>query len=220
MSAPSRPVRIWDLPVRLFHWGTVALIPVLWITERENWMEMHVQAGLVLLGLVIFRLLWGLFGSAPARFARFLRPPREAIFHLREMFHPEPDDSPGHNPAGGWMVALLLALLLGESVIGVFVNNEVADEGPLSAALPAWVLNLATDLHWWLFLVLLGAVALHLTAIAAYRVLKGQNLVLPMLTGRKTLPVSVPPPAIAGLARAIPSAALAAAGAWALDRFL
>ena len=219
MRAATRPVPVWDLPVRLFHWGTVLLVLALWVTERWNWMAWHILAGQTLLALVIFRLLWGLFGSESARFASFLRPPAAAFAHLREIFHRDPDTTPGHNQAGGWMVAGLLALLLAESLIGVFVNNDVADEGPFTERVPAAILNLASDLHAWLFQVLLGAVALHLTAIAVYALVKRQNLVGPMLTGRKILPASIPPPRMAGLGRAALLAALAAAASWALGQY-
>ncbi len=216
---PVRRVLVWDLPVRLFHWLTVALVVALWLTERWNWMGWHVLAGEVLLGLVLFRLLWGLAGSETARFARFLAAPAAALRHLRHVFVREPDREAGHNPAGGWMVVALLGLLLAECLSGVFVNNDVADQGPFTDITPAVVMNLVTDLHAILFQVLVGAAALHVAVIGIYAAAKGQNLVRPMLTGRKLLPVSVPAPAIAGLWRALILAALAAALAGALAWF-
>ena len=210
-----RRVRVWDLPVRLFHWATAALVAVLWASERWNWMGLRVAAGTALLALVLFRVLWGLAGSETARFARFLRGPRAAWRHLREVAAGAPDHAVGHNQAGGWMVVALLALLGTECLIGVFVNNDVADVGPFTNIAPAWVMNLATDLHWWLFQALIAAVALHLAAIALYAA-RGQNLVGPMLTGRKRLPADVPAPRMAGLGRAAVLAALAAAVALAV----
>ena len=216
-DVPVWDVPVWDLPVRVFHWGTAALIPVLWASERWNWLGVHVWAGIALLALVLFRLMWGVVGSDTARFARFLRGPRPALAHLRGMFRHEPDHAIGHNPAGGWMVALLLLLVTAECLIGVFVNNDVADAGPLTELAPTWLLNLATDLHWWLFQVLLGAIALHLAAVLAYRVAKGQNLVGPMVTGRKPLPADIAAPRMVGLGWA---AALAVvAGGMALGVF-
>jgi cytochrome b len=106
----------------------------------------------------------------------------------------------GHNPAGGWMVLLLLALLLGETLTGIVDNNDVADEGPLSHAVPAMALNVITDLHSLLWDALVGAAALHVTVIAIYAVAKGQNLLRPMLTGRKLLPEQIRPPRIVSLA--------------------
>lgn len=214
----TRRVLVWDLPVRLFHWLTVGLVVSLWVTERWNWMGWHVLVGEILLGLVLFRLFWGLAGSETARFARFLTAPAAAVRHLRGMFAREPDHEVGHNPAGGWMVVLLLLLLLAECLSGVFVNNDVADQGPFTDITPAWVSNLVTDLHAILFQVLVGAVVLHLAAIAVHALAKGQNLVRPMLTGRKLLPEATRAPRIAGLGRALVlamlAAGLAAAAAW------
>jgi cytochrome b len=215
----TRRVLVWDLPLRLFHWLAVALVLLLWATERWNWMFWHVLAGEVLLALVLFRLFWGLAGSETARFARFLTAPAAALHHLRGLFRREPDRVVGHNPAGGWMVVALLALLLMECLTGVFVNNDVADHGPFTDISPAWVLNLATDLHAILFQVLIGAVALHLAAIAVYALAKGQNLVRPMITGRKALPAATPAPRVARWAWAVVLALVAAGAAYAAGQF-
>jgi cytochrome b len=207
----ARPVLVWDLPVRLFHWLTVTLVATLWVTERWNWMGWHVAAGTTLLGLVLFRLFWGVAGSETARFARFLAGPRAAMSHLRALFVREADHEVGHNPAGGWMVVVLLALLLIECLTGVFANNDVADQGPFTDITPAWLMNLVTDLHVILFRVLVGAVVLHLAAIAFYAAAKGQNLARAMVTGRKLLPGEVAAPSVAGWRRAVVLAGLAAA---------
>ncbi|MBW4093198.1 MAG: hydrogenase [Proteobacteria bacterium] len=204
-------MRVWDLPVRLGHWLTAALVLVLWITERWNWMGWHVAAGTILLGLVLFRLAWGVMGSDTARFARFLASPRAALHHLRHLFVREPDREAGHNPAGGWMVLVLLGLLLAECTSGVLVNNDVADQGPFTDIMPAWLANLLTDLHTMLFQVIVAAVALHVAVIAIYALAKGQNLVRPMVTGHKSLPPTVPAPRLAPWWRALPPAILAAA---------
>ncbi|MDE2582649.1 MAG: cytochrome b/b6 domain-containing protein [Rhodospirillales bacterium] len=211
-AAPgTRRVLVWDLPVRLFHWLLAPLVLVLWVTERWNRMGWHVLAGEVLLGLVLFRLFWGFVGSETARFARFLATPAAAWRHLRRSFAREPDHAVGHNPAGGWMVALLLLLLLAECLSGVFVNNDVADQGPFTDHTPAWFMNLVTDLHAILFQAIVAAVGLHLAAIAVYAAAKGQNLLRPMVTGWKQLPATRRPPQIAGVRRALLLAVLAAA---------
>ena len=208
---PRRPVTVWDLPVRLFHWSAAALVAALWVTERWNWMDWHVLAGETLLALLLFRLLWGLFGSETARFARFLTSPRAALHHLAHLFAREPDDELGHNPAGGWMVVALLGLMTAECLTGIFVNNDVADEGPFTELVPAWFSNLMTDLHTILFQALIAAVTLHIATVALYFLLKGQNLVRPMLTGTKTLPTTTRPPKRASLTRALLLLALATA---------
>jgi cytochrome b len=213
-------VLVWDLPTRLFHWLTVVLVAAAYLTWRLNWMDWHALAGEALLALVLFRVAWGLVGSETARFARFLASPRLAVGHLSRLFHREPDEQLGHNPAGGWIILLFLALLLGEALTGVLVNNDVADEGPLTELLPAPVLNLFTDLHAVLWDVLLVAMVLHVAAIATYAVAKGQNLVWPMLTGRKRLPERTSPPRLASHTLAVAVLAGSAAAAALLSTFL
>jgi len=198
-----RKIIIWDAPTRLFHWLAAALVAAAYATWRLDWMDWHAGVGYALLALVLFRLLWGFFGSETARFARFLASPRAAARHLADIFRREPDRQLGHNPAGGWMVILLLALLLGETLTGVYVNNDIADQGPLTEIVPAPIANLIDALHTIFWQVLLAAVALHVLAVAIYWALKRQNLVLPMITGRKTLPPDTQPPALAGPLRAL-----------------
>jgi cytochrome b len=123
--------------------------------------------------------------------------------HLAHLFRREPDTQCGHNPAGGWMVLLLLLLLLGQTLSGVILNNDVADNGPLTAIMPAWLANLITAMHVYLWDALLVAIGLHLAAIVAYAVLKKQNLVRPMIIGVKSLPASQPPPHIARIGAAL-----------------
>jgi cytochrome b len=193
----ARSVRVWDLPTRLSHWLIVALVLAAYITQHFNWMNWHARAGTALLAVLLFRLVWGFLGSETARFAHFLTDPRTALRHLAHLFRREPDSQIGHNPAGGWMVLLLLALLLGEVLTGILVNNDVADEGPLTEAMPAPLANATTDLHALLWCALLAAVALHVVAIATYAVAKGHHLLRPMITGRKPIPAQVTPPRLA-----------------------
>ncbi len=197
-------VLVWDWPVRLFHWATAALVPALYLTWRWNWMDWHALAGDALLALLLFRLLWGLFGSDSARFAKFLASPSLALRYLAHLPRGAPDTKAGHNPAGGWMVAAMLAVLLAQTLTGLYVQNDIANEGPFTALVPAGIANAITRLHdTILWDVLLALVALHLLAILTYVALLRQDLVRPMLTGRKLLPASMPGPRIAGSALAL-----------------
>jgi cytochrome b len=198
-----RPVLVWDLPTRLFHWLIVVLVAAAYVTERLNWMDWHARSGEAVLALVLFRLLWGCFGSETARFRNFLAPPAAAVDHLRHIFRREPDMQVGHNPAGGWMVVLLLALLLGETLTGLYVNNDVADTGPLTQWVPAWIANAITALHTILWDALVAAVVMHVLAIALYATAKGHSLLRPMLTGRKSMPASVREPRLASMGLAL-----------------
>jgi cytochrome b len=220
MSADLRRVRVWDLPTRLFHWAVVILVIAAYVTWQLNWMDWHARCGYALLALALFRMLWGFFGSETARFRRFLASPRAAARHLSHAWHREPDRQAGHNAAGGWMVLVLLLLLLGEALSGLYVANEVADQGPLSELTPAPVANAITALHSILWDALLAAVALHLLAIALYAAAKGHNLLRPMITGWKLLPPEVRPPRIAGPVRAAILLACSALATALLARFL
>jgi len=215
MSCADRKVLVWDAPTRLFHWLAVGLVAAAYATWRLDWMDMHAGIGEVLLALVLFRILWGFFGSDSARFRGFLASPTVAVRHLLNIFRREPDHEAGHNPAGGWMVLLLLFLLLAEILTGIYVLNDVADEGPLTELVPAAVADAITALHSIFWNVLLAAIVAHVGAILLYAIAKRQNLVVPMISGWKVLPQTVPRPRIAGLARALlllGCSALAAAG--------
>ncbi|OAJ54779.1 hydrogenase [Paraburkholderia ginsengiterrae] len=190
----NRRVLVWDAPTRLFHWLLVVLVAVAYTTLKLNWIDWHVRSGEAVLVLLLFRLLWGCFGSETARFRSFVTSPVSALRHLPHLFRREPDVQVGHNAAGGWMVLLLLTLLLLETLSGLYVNNEVADNGPLSEWVPAWFANAISTLHAVVWNLLLAAVALHVLVIALYAVVKGHDLVRPMLNGYKALPASVSAP--------------------------
>jgi cytochrome b len=165
-------------------------------------MVWHGRVGSVLLALLLFRLLWGFLGSETARFSRFLAPPRAVMQHIGDALLREPDHQVGHNPAGGWVVVLLLVLLLAETLTGLYVANDIADEGPLTEFVPAPVANAISAAHAILWDVLLALIVLHVLAIAAYAAAKGQNLLLPMITGTKVLPATVPAPRMGSCALA------------------
>src|SRR5487761_1638043 len=198
-----RKIMVWDAPTRLFHWLAAVLVAAAYVTWRLNWMEWHAYVGYALLALVVFRLLWGFFGSETARFANFVASPRAAIHHLAGLFRREPDRQVGHNPAGGYMVLLLLALLLGETLTGIYSYNDVADVGPFTEMAPASVANFITDLHDTLWQALLAAVVLHVLAVAFYWAVKGQNLISAMITGRKMLNDGAHKPYVAEPVRAL-----------------
>lgn len=202
MSGSDRKVLVWDGATRLFHWAMVMLFAASYVTWRLNWMDWHAYAGYALFTAILFRILWGFFGSETTRFSSFLVSPRAAARYLAHALRREPDRQAGHNPAGAWMIVLLLLLLLGEILTGVYVANDVADAGPFSELVPAPAANMITALHWILWDALLAAVALHLLAVVLYAVVKGQNLLLPMVTGWKILPASVQQPRTAGAIRA------------------
>jgi len=106
----TTPVRLWDLPTRLFHWTLVLGIGFSWFCAEVggNWTVWHERSGIFLLALVLFRIVWGFVGSDTARFAHFLTLPRHAWQHLHELKGQGTAFHAGHNPLGAWMVVALL----------------------------------------------------------------------------------------------------------------
>ncbi len=217
----ERVVGVWDVPTRVFHWLVVVLVGAAYATVRLNWMDWHARAGYALLAALLFRLTWGVVGSETARFSALLTAPRHALGHIARLFRREPDRQLGHNAAGGWMVVALLALLAGQALSGVYVGNDIADEGPLTESVPAWLANIVEAAHdQWLWNALLTAITFHIIAIALYAAVKGQNLVRPMVTGVKRLPIGTRAPTMRSPALAAIILACSVAVAAAVVRFL
>ena len=190
-------VRIWDAPTRLFHWGIVVLICTSWLSQHQDWMSLHFLSGYTMLAALLFRVVWGFIGSDTARFRHFLKSPSAAVHHLAELHRRQPDTEVGHNAAGGWMVLVMLGLLAVQVATGLCSNDEVSVEGPLAHVVGPDNSDLLSHVHAVNFVLVEVAVVMHLLAIATYRVLKGHDLVRPMITGDKHLPERITPPRIA-----------------------
>ena len=175
-------IRLWDLPVRVFHWSLVLAVSTAVVTGElgGSWMTLHGRAGLAIVGLVVFRLVWGLIGSTHARFVRFAPTPGRLKAYLRGRWA-----GVGHNPLGALSVFALLALLAAQAGTGLFSHDDIAFSGPLFNLVDEAIAGRLTGLHKQLANVLLALLALHIAAIAFYVGLKKENLVKPMLTGWK-----------------------------------
>jgi cytochrome b len=189
---PRQPIAtlvpVWDPFVRLFHWLLVIGIATAWWTGDEGWMDIHYKIGLAIIGLIVFRLLWGLVGSPAARFRHFLKGPRAIIGYMKTMFAAKPSYAFGHNAGGGLMVAGLLLVLLVQSVSGLFNTDDVLFEGPYFEKVPDWFSRLMGYLHDQLFNLILVLVGLHIAVIAMYLLWKRENLVRAMVLGSARLP--------------------------------
>ncbi len=188
------PMRIWDLPTRLFHWVLVALVFLAWLSSEMVWMRVHIWCGLTIIALLLFRLIWGFIGSDTARFTFFIQSPLAAIRHLLELPRREPDTEIGHNAAGGWMVLVMLGVLAIQASSGLFANDDISTEGPLATWIGKDRSDWLTHVHRLNFMAIEIVVALHVLAIVMYRVVKGHNLLTPMITGKKRLPGATPAP--------------------------
>jgi cytochrome b len=196
-------VRVWDLPVRLFHWLLVISVATSWATAELGWMRVHFLSGYTILTLLLFRLGWGIVGSYPARFATFVKGPRAALDHLRELRLP-PDRAPpvlGHNPLGGWMVVTLLLVLLTQAGSGLFTSDDIMVDGPLVDLVSGATVKTLSTVHRLLFKLIFALAAIHVAVIAAYLLIRGENLVRPMITGRKPVPVGMEREGLESLSR-------------------
>jgi cytochrome b len=163
------------------------------------------------LTLLLFRVAWGFAGSETSRFSRFLRSPLAALHHLAHLHRREPDTEIGHNPAGGWMVLLMLALLTVQVATGLCANDDGDTEGPLFDRVGKDWSDWLSHIHSVNFKLIQIAVVVHVAAVLGYAVLKRHDLVRPMITGRKLLPSWLAAPTLASPLRALVLFALAVA---------
>lgn len=194
MNPPStavQPVRIWDLPTRLFHWTlTVAVVAMVVLAQiggdAMNW---HFRVGYLIFALLLFRLMWGVVGGHWSRFASFWPTPGRVLGYLRG--HGSPDDYPGHNPLGALSVLAMLIALGLQAASGLCADDEIAYAGPLAARASSAVVDLATRYHTTIGKILvLGLVALHVLAIIRYQ-RRGHKLVRPMILGDRMMQAGV-----------------------------
>lgn len=208
----TRGIPVWDWPLRLTHWLFVFCIVVSWWSAEQRAMDWHRYSGYALLGLLIFRIYWGFAGSSSARFAQFLRGPSTLLAYVRRPRGAHRDA--GHNPLGGWSVAAMLTLMLSQALIGLFVSDvDGLESGPLSHLVSFGTSRTLAEVHEIGFNVLLTLAAFHVAAILFYLLVKRENLVRAMLTGRSrdvTLTAMKSVPAW----RVIPGIALATAVIW------
>jgi cytochrome b len=177
-------IRVWDLPLRLFHWALVMLVAVLVITGKTGGaaMQWHFLAGYGVLALVLFRVVWGFIGSATSRFSYFVHGCAAIRSYLKGQWQRN-----GHNPLGAWSVLAMLGMLLFQASIGLFSNDDIASEGPLAKLISKDVSDSLSWLHKAINVNLLYAlVGLHVAAILYYSIFKRKNLVMPMITGMQT----------------------------------
>lgn len=180
---PSR-VHVWDVATRLSHWLLVLLVAFSWWSAGNHRMEWHRDSGFALLGVLVFRLYWGLVGSHTARFARFVKGPRAIWRYLRASSR---HTAPGHNPLGALSVLALLGLLTSQVVLGLFtVDVDGLESGPLSQFVSFETGRACARAHHIGFSALLAFIGLHVAAILFYWIVKRDNLVRPMITGWKT----------------------------------
>ena len=189
--AGDKKVRVWDLPVRLFHWTLVVLLVVSYCSAQAggDWMKLHFWSGYTILTLLLFRIAWGFVGSTTARFSHFVKGPGAWFAYLQSFVSGRKTYDVGHNPVGGIMVVVLIFAVLAQAVAGLFsADTDMGTvNGPLANTIPdKWVDRLTAFHEFWVNVIIVLA-ALHILAAITYLVLKRQNLIGAMFTGRKPL---------------------------------
>jgi len=214
--------RIWDLPVRIFHWALVFAMSGAFVTNRLGvaYFQYHVWFGYTVLVLISFRIVWGLVGTKHARFSSFLRGPRATLRYVANLLKGRDQHYAGHNPLGAWMVVVLLVGLGIQAIVGLFADDEIFNTGPLNGYVSHALALRLTSVHSYLFYWIVAAVAVHILAVLAHTVFKEDNLIRAMMTGRKSAPVATIHDGI-GSSRTwlalLVTIALSAALAWIID---
>jgi cytochrome b len=183
-------IPVWDWPVRGCHWALVLLVTASVVTVEigGNAMEWHIRSGFAILTLVLFRILWGFFGSRHARFSSFLGGPVKVIAYLKALKNGAKAPQVGHSPVGGWAVVALLLVLLFQASSGLFSNDDIATDGPLVKLISKDLSDAITSWHRRNAWILFALVGVHIAANLFYLVALKENLIRPMITGTKELP--------------------------------
>lgn len=169
-------ILVWDLPTRLFHWLLAASFTGAYLTaESERLRNIHVMLGYTLVGLILFRVMWGFMGSRYARFSEFLRGPTAVIEYLKSLLSTSPKHYIGHNPVGSVAVFLLLGLGIGTGLSGFLTYQEIGGDA-------------LEEIHETLANLMLTLVAVHIGGVIFSSRLHKENLVRAMLDGEKEGP--------------------------------
>jgi cytochrome b len=195
MTEAAKPVRIWDLPTRLFHWVLALSVVGSIVTAKigGNVMLWHFRLGYLAMGLLLFRIVWGLVGGRWSRFRSFVYGPGRVWAYLRGERAPGGQDDVGHSPLGALSVWALLGLLIFQVATGLVADDEIANVGPLNRFVSEHVAHLFTGWHKEVGeTVLIALLVLHVLAVLFYRFARRQDLITPMITGDKPLPAHTP----------------------------
>jgi cytochrome b len=171
----------------VFHWSLLCSVAGAVASAQlgGNWMEWHPRFGATVLGLLAFRIVWGVAGPRYARFRSFLYAPRAIVAHFKSI-RSSADRHAGHSPSGGLSVFALLGVLLSLAVSGLFSSDSISTDGALTRFVGEDAVSLATAIHVTLQWVIYGLVVLHVAAVTAYLVIKKDDLIRPMIHGDKT----------------------------------
>jgi len=194
-NSPSAPVlRVWDLPTRLYHWLQFVLVIsalVIGFFGPEWLLPLHVWIGYAIGALIVFRLVWGLFGPHHSRFANFIPSPKKIADHINATRHGRQAHWIGHNPLGALMVFTLIAVLIAILLTGIVALGGVENWGPLEGLVDFVIGNDVRYIHYALAYALVALIAFHIIGVIVETRISHASLVKAMITGNKTLPRGV-----------------------------
>lgn len=186
-------VAVWDWPTRVFHWTLVILIISAWVSFEyaealgDPLLKWHRWNGYAILVLIVWRLLWGVFGSSTSRFGNFIPSIAGAMAHARDTLFGKAQPYLGHNPLGALMVIGLLCIVAIQAVLGLFtVEHNDLTAGPLYRLVGSGTVKHISRWHRWSFTgLILPLILLHIGANLIYQLFKREPLITAMITGRK-----------------------------------
>ncbi|OAD23589.1 cytochrome B561 [Candidatus Thiomargarita nelsonii] len=183
-------IRIWDLPTRLFHWLLVCAFILAWLSQGDDrYLEVHVFSGYLFLGLLGFRVLWGLIGSHYAQLSRFAFGWRTVWEYLKTLPTPQRQHFLGHNPAGSWAVFAILGLGLFVSLTGLLALGGEERHGPFAGMISFALGEIFRQWHEVTAWLMLGLIGIHIVGVLIESGLYRENLIKAMITGFKTTTV-------------------------------
>lgn len=184
---------VWDIPVRIFHWGLVISTIGAVASSKIGIMFWHEKMGLTILGLIGFRIIWGFVGTPHARFRHFMVRPRAVIHYIKQRLGGDRTYHPGHAPTGAYATVLILLIFGVMAILGTMAHDDIFYEGPLAAYVGGFSDN-ARHYHHMMERLIIAVLVLHLLAILVYRLALKIDLLSPMIKGGQDK--AVPPPSL------------------------
>lgn len=186
----SQRILVWDMPTRVFHWLLAISFTAAWyISESDQWLSFHAFFGYLMLGLIGFRLIWGITGGTYARFTAFLYSPMAGLRYLRQTLSGSGARYIGHNPAGSQAVYLLLTLGVAVCLTGIFTQGGEEQQGPAAGWLGVAAGMMFKEAHYYIAILMLLVVIGHLAGVVMESRLHRENLARSMVTGIKEAPL-------------------------------
>lgn len=210
---PGERIVVWDLSTRVFHWLLAFFVIASFFTGEDEGLlfRIHTYFGYAILILLLFRIAWGVIGGEYARFSDFVKPWSEVKAYLRTVIALSPPRYTGHNPAGGWMIVVMLVTLFLIVITGMMAAVSEGATMPFFDGLPRAISRLMNELHEGLGNAMMGLVGLHLLGVAVDWFLTRDNLVRAMIDGTKEAEPGARAAGRVGLWRALMLIALLAA---------